>query len=99
RTFRRATSRTHLAAQRGHGGDRDCLSREQVRGELSQARRDHRQPVTRPRLGILLCSASGFPFLVIELRVGAYLVLPFYLWADWPVKRGRAHLLFIAGYL
>jgi hypothetical protein len=31
--------------------------------------------------------------------MGRILVLPFYLWAVWPVKRATAHLLFIAGYL
>jgi peptidoglycan/LPS O-acetylase OafA/YrhL len=40
-----------------------------------------------------------FPSWSLSCEWGAYLVLPLYLWAVWPVKRGRAHLLFIAGYL
>jgi peptidoglycan/LPS O-acetylase OafA/YrhL len=40
-----------------------------------------------------------FPSWSLSCEWGAYLVLPFYLWAIWPVKRGTSHLLFIAGYL
>src|SRR5437773_2138410 len=40
-----------------------------------------------------------FPSWSLSCEWGAYLVLPLYLWAVWPVKRGTAHLLFIAGYL
>jgi len=40
-----------------------------------------------------------FPSWSLSCEWGAYLVLPFYLWAVWPVRRGTAHLLFIAGYL
>ena len=40
-----------------------------------------------------------FPSWSLSCEWGAYLVLPFYLWAVWPVKRGAMHLLFILGYL